>query len=364
MHRRLTGVGGPEPRVGVSAIDRWPEGEAEREHMVPLDRNERLSPLPEWFLAALREQLTSELAATYPAPYRLHADLALSLQLPRDSVLVTPGTDAALRALFIAFVRPGDQIVHLDPTYAMVAVYARMFEARSVTAGYDAACRLDRDALLAAVVPGVRLVIVANPNQPTGTLLTDGTLGELLERCEQAGALLVVDEAYHPFSGVTALSQVGASPNLLVLRTYSKAGGLAGLRVGFAAGSPAVIRALVNVRSAGEVNAVALAAARLHVAHPEVMADYAAEVEQGRSALAARVAALGSELRPSHGNFAALALPSGVDPARVAASLHAAGWIVRGSFSAPCLARCIRVTLGPPELMERFASALTVTMGR
>lgn len=353
---------GPEPRPGVAAIERWPEGAAERAGLVPLDRNERLGLLPDWFLAALRERVTHGLAATYPAPYLLHRELAETLDLPPEHVLVTPGTDAALRAVFLAFARPGDAVVHLDPTYAMVPVYARMFEACSVAAGYDAACQLDREALVAAVVPGVRLVVVANPNQPTGTLLPDRTVEELLERCERVGALLVLDEAYHPFSGVTALPLVGTSPNLLVLRTYSKAGGLAGLRVGFAAGSREVIRALVNVRSAGEVNALALEAARVHVAHPEVMAEYAAEVEAGRAALRGAVAEFGVEVLPSRANFVALRLPPPHEPAAVAARLLAAGWIVRGSFSGACLAGCIRVTLGPPELMERFSAVLAATL--
>lgn len=353
----------PEPTPAVAAVERWPDAGAERDGLVGLDRNERLAPLPDWFVAELRERLTSALALTYPSPPALRDELAASLRLPREAALVTPGTDAALRALHLAFVRPGDAIVRLDPTYAMLHVYAGMFAARDIAVGYDAHLRLDGDALLAAIEPEVRLVVIANPNQPTGTLLPEGLLEALVASCEQAGALLVLDEAYHAFSGVTGLPFVERSDNVLVLRTFSKAAGLAGLRVGFAVAAPPVIRALASVRSAGEVNALALEAARLIVAHPDVVSDYAALAEEGRIVLDRRARQLGVEPLPTHANFVLLRLPEGHAPSEIVERLHARGYIVRGPFAAECLGGCIRVTLGPPELMERFSDALASSLG-
>jgi histidinol-phosphate aminotransferase len=330
---------------------------------VGLDRNERLAPLPDWFLAELRERLTSELASTYPSPPALREELAASLGVSTESVLVTPGTDAALRAVHLAYVRPGDAIVRLDPTYAMLPVYAQMFAARDIAIGYDEHLQLATDSLLAAVTPGVRLVVIANPNQPTGTRLSGDLLEELVAGCERAGALLVLDEAYHAFSGETGLPFVERSGNVLVLRTFSKAAGLAGLRVGFAVGAPPAIRALASVRSAGEVNALALEAARLIVAHPEVVSDYAALVEEGRIVLDRRARELGVEPLPTHANFVLLRLPDGHEPADVVERLRARGYIVRGPFTAECLHGCIRATLGPPDLMERFSDALASSLG-
>jgi histidinol-phosphate aminotransferase len=325
--------------------------------LIGLDRNERLAPLPEWFVTILRERLTSSLASIYPSPTALRVELAAALGLPRECVFITPGTDAALRAVHLAYVQPGDTVVRLEPTYAMVPVYAGLFGARDVAVGYDEELRLDSASLLAAIEPGVRLVVIANPNQPTGTLLADGLLEEVIARCEQAGALLVLDEAYHAFCGVTALPLVERTDNLLVLRTFSKAGGLAGLRVGFAAAAPGVIRALANVRSAGEVNALALEAARLLVAHPEVVGDYAVLTEQGRVALERRVRALGVEPLPTRANFVLLRIGAPHDPAAIRDRLRGRGFIVRGPFNTAGLAGCLRVTLGPPALMESFADA-------
>jgi len=353
----------PEPVPGVAALERWADSGHDRDGLVGLDRNERLAPLPDWFIAQLRARLTSALASTYPGPAALYDELRASLRLPREALLVTPGTDAAIRAVYLAFVRPGDRVVRLDPTYAMVPVYSRMFEAREHAVGYDDELRLEVDALLAAVEPGVRLVMLANPNQPTGTAIDAVVLSELERRCADVGALLVLDEAYEAFALETALPLVERSDNVLILRSFSKAAGLAGLRVGFAAGAPAVVRALSNVRAAGEVNALALEAARLVVAHPEVVGDYVRLVEEGRRVLEERLDALGLEPLPSRTNFVNVRLPAEHAPAEVAARLRDRGYIVRGPFEHACLARCIRITLGPPALMASFCTELEDIVG-
>lgn len=348
----------PEPLASVAAIERWREGGPERSDFVGLDRNERVAPLPEWFLDELRSRVTSSLAMTYPAPHLLHEELAASLEVPHERLLVTSGNDAALRAVHLAFVRPRDRVVRLDPTYAMVSVYGRIFETTDVRIGYDERLELDVEALLDATVPGVRLVVIANPNQPTGTSVPREVLDAVRERCERAGALLVLDEAYQAFAGETAIDLAVESDNVLVLRTFSKAAGLAGLRVGFAAAAPAVLRALYNVRSAGETNAVAIEAARIAVARPELADEHVAAVAAGRAVVAKTAQALGLDPLPGYANFVLLRLPDGLDPDALVAGLRDRGYLVRGAYPYPGLDRCIRVTLGSPDVMRPFCEAL------
>jgi histidinol-phosphate aminotransferase len=362
LHGRVNVARAPEPVAAVAGVDRWPDPGPERDGLVGLDRNERLAPLPDWFLAELSDSLRSATLSTYPTPTLLRDELAVALGVPREAVLVTPGTDPALRSVHLAFVRPGDRVVRLDPTYAMVPVYGRMFGAEDVPVGFDDDLGFDADRLLASVEPGVRLVVLANPNQPTGTVLDEEILRTLADRCGEVGALLVLDEAYYGFSPVTGLGLVDGSENVLVLRTFSKAAGLAGLRVGFAVGSSGVIRALGNVRAAGEVNALGIAAARLVVRHPEVVDDYVRLVAEGKAVLESHARELGLEPLPTHANFQLLRLPAGVDPAVVSERLRSSGFLVRGPFADRCLARCIRPTLGPPELMTRFAGELAAAL--
>ena len=348
----------PQPVPSVAATERVREGGSERQGFIGLDRNERVGPLPEWFVDQLRASIDSDLLMTYPNVDELHAELSATTGLAPERLLVTPGNDPVIKSLYQAFVQPGDEIVTLDPSYAMYVVYARLFGANAVTVGFDTELELDVERLLACVTPGVKLVFVANPNQPTGTIVEPSVLRALLARAAEAGAVVVVDEAYTYFAPETsALPLIDAHPNLLVARSFSKAG-FAGVRIGFVAGDPEVVRALFKVRSAAEVNAIAIVCAQLLLAHPEVGEDYAADVDAGRGVVEARARKLGLTPLPSRANFIQLRVPDTLDAAAIVAGLRDRGWLIKGPFREPCLAGCIRVTLGAPDLMERFGDAL------
>ena len=222
----------PEPIPSLSNIHRLREGGRERAGFVALDRNERLSPLPEPVVEAVRAGIDSTLLTDYPSLDELYEDLARLLAMPRERLLLTAGSDAAFRALHQAYVRPGDRVVMLDPSYAMYPIYTRMFDAEPVQVPFGDDLSLDPDALLDATNVGVRMVLLANPNQPTGTRLPEDILRAVLDRAAGCEALVVVDEAYFPFSRTTVLPWVAEHPHLVVTRTFSKAWGLAGLRVG------------------------------------------------------------------------------------------------------------------------------------
>ncbi len=307
----------PRPSPGVAAIERVREGGREREGMVPLDRNERLAPLPGWLIDELRAGLDSDLVTTYPATDRLQEELAAAVGLEGERLLLTPGSDAAHRALHHAYVEPGDEVVMLDPSYRMLRSTPRCSRAKPVAIPFAGDLTFDFHALLGAIGPATKLVTLPNPNQPTGTVLGEDAIAALLERTAAAGALLVIDEAYYPFSKQTALPLVTDDPQLVVTRTLSKAWGLAGLRLGYVAADPAVIANLFKVRSVYDANGLAIHVARLELAHPEVADDYVAEVEAGRALLAERCRAIGVGPLESPTNFmqlrvGALAAPDAV----------------------------------------------------
>jgi histidinol-phosphate aminotransferase len=351
-------VRAPEPAPGVAAIERLAEGGGERQGFAPLDRNERLSPLPDSVLEELRAGISSELLTTYPALDDVYAKLAEVVGLPREHLLLTSGSDAAFKAIHHCYVRPGDREVMLAPSYAMYEVYARMFEADAVTVPVERDFSIEPEQLLGAIGAGTRVVLVPNPNQPTGALLPSELMDAVIERAAGVRALVVVDEAYYPFSDTTLLPRVRECPNLVVTRTFSKAWGLAGARLGFAAADPEVVRTLYKVRSVYDITGLSAHCLRVLLAHPEVAEDYVREVDEGRTLLVARAAELGLEPLPCPTNFLPIRLPADSDPATLVAALAERGFLVKGPFSAPCLRDCIRVTLGPPALMGEFADAL------
>jgi histidinol-phosphate aminotransferase len=342
----------------LDSFVRWPEPGHEADGLVRLNRNERLAPLPAEFVKAIRDRLTSDLLTQYPVADDVYAALAAHTGLQRGQLLLTPGSDAAVKAAFHAFVERGDSVVMLDPSYAMYAVYSEMFGATAFKVPFERVEPVSADRVLAAIDDRVKLVLITNPNQPTGTLMADADLLEVVRAAASVGALVLVDEAYGDFARTTVIPHVDSYPNLVVTRTFSKAAGLAGLRIGYAAADPRVIDALFKVRSVHDVNAVAMLCAEEILAIPSVVDDYVDAVRAGAQTLHARAAALGLEVPETHTNFALVRVGEVVEPGVLVERLRERGYLVRGPFSAPALAPYIRVTLGPPEIIDGFCDVL------
>jgi histidinol-phosphate aminotransferase len=354
----------PPPIPALVDVYRMRDPGSEVKQFVPLDRNERVSPLPRWFVEKLRDSLESTLLTSYPLTDELYRKLSLKLEVPEEQLLLTTGSDAAIKALFHAYVRPGDKVVMLDPSYAMYAVYAQMFQAEAIKVPFNDQLEVDASKLLDSLVPGVRLAVIANPNQPTATILSEEILLQLAGRAREVNALLAIDEAYYPFHSQTMFPRIKEIPNLLVTRTFSKAAGLAGLRVGLIGGHAEVIANLYKVRSAHDVNSFAAMCATHIVDYPEVVEDYVNDVKAGARLLTERAQALGLKPLATPTNFMLIRVGHRCPPDVLIEELRGARYIVKGPFGSPCLADCIRVTLGPPAVMESFAKVLAEVLGR
>ncbi|NJL53851.1 histidinol-phosphate aminotransferase family protein [bacterium] len=330
----------------------------DRDALVLLDRNERLAPLPNQFVEHLKSLLTSEVFTCYPVQDDLLSRLSQFLELSPSNLLLTAGSDAAIKALYQAYVGEGDRVVMLSPSYAMYPVYAQMFQAEAVKVPFAPDLSLDSDQLLTSICSGVRLVMLANPNQPTGTLLPESLLRQILSRAAEVDALVAIDEAYYPFSQTTVLSWLQDYPHLVMTRTFSKAAGLAGLRIGFVAGHPDIIGNLYKVRSVHDVNSMALLVAEQILDCSDAIEDYVVEVELGKALLARRVQQLGLVPLPTHTNFMLIRVAQRCSPEQLVAVLRDRGYLVKGPFTESCLQDCIRVTLGPPAVMSAFADVL------
>jgi histidinol-phosphate aminotransferase len=348
----------PRPIPALVDLYRVRDPGSQIKDYVGLDRNERVQPLPEWFLERLRASMESALLTSYTITDDLYRKLSLKFDLPEEQFLLTTGSDAAIKALFHAYVRPGDKVVMLDPSYAMYEVYAQMFEAQVCKVSFNERLELDVQELLDSIVPGVRFVIIANPNQPTATVLSEEVLLQLAERTRAVNALLAVDEAYYPFHPHTIFPWIREIPNLLVTRTFSKAAGLAGLRVGMIGGHPEVIGNLFKVRSAHDVNSLAAMCASHILDCPQIVDDYVSQVKAGAQVLAERARDLGLVPLSTPTNFMLIRVAQRCSPAVLIEKLRSHGYIVKGPFGSPCLADCIRVTLGPPDVMIAFADTL------
>ena len=228
-------------------------------------------------------EISRDALACYPERGTVEAQVAAFLGRNADEVLLTNGVDEGIHLLCETYLEPADEVLILVPTFAMYEIYARMTGARviSVPSGKDFA--FPENAVMAAITERTRLIAIANPNNPTGTVVASDFLLRLAKAAPQAA--LLVDEAYFDFYGETLMPQIGEITNLFVARTFSKAYGLAGLRAGVLAGESSQMKMVRRVSSPYNVNAAALACLPEALADTEYLVRYVAEAIASRGRL-------------------------------------------------------------------------------
>jgi histidinol-phosphate aminotransferase len=347
-----------QPNKHLLDVDRIIESMEGRDEFVPLDRNDRVTPFPPRVFRAMLATLKPEHFSRYPDPSLLYKLLSRRTGLPTRHLYLTNGSDAAIRMLFQTYVGAGDQVVFPDPSYAMYAIYTRICDGAPRRVAYRHDRTLDVQQLMKTLDGRPRLLVLANPDQPTGSALTLDVLRDLAVRTRETGTLFVVDEAYYPFYPRTAIGMVREFDHVVIIRSFSKISGLAGLRLGFLAASPAVVGHVQKVRGAHEVNGVAIAMGSYALAHPAIEREYRSSLEEGRRVLAGVSRELGLGFPTCRANFQLLQFPGMADTTAVVKALRDKGYLVKGSFAAPSVRDCIRVTLDNAREMKQFAKVL------
>ncbi|WP_354682909.1 histidinol-phosphate transaminase [Cupriavidus necator] len=290
----------------------------------------------------------------------LKAALSARFGVPEEWLTLGNGSNDILELAAHALVEPGQSIVYAEFSFAVYALATQEIGARAIEVpardhGHDL------DAMAAAIAPDTRLVFIANPNNPTGTFVPAAQIEAFLQRVP-AHVVVVLDEAYNEYLDADqqydSVAWVRRYPNLLVSRTFSKAYGLAGLRVGYAVAQPELTDLLNRVRQPFNVNSVAQAAAVAALGDSEFLRRSAELNRAGKAQLTGAFDRLGLEYVPSSGNFVLVRV--GDDDgagARVNLALLKQGVIVRpvGNYNLP---RWLRVTIGLPEENAAFIAAL------
>lgn len=329
-----------------------PEGE--RANFLRLDANENpYGPTPR--VTSALAAVTAADCACYPDKGPLRERIARREGFSSDAVELSNGSDDILRNLVDMTLRPGDAAVLPVPTFSMNTLFLTLREARIVTVPFGAGMPFPADDLIAAARrEQVKLVLLVNPGAPLGNLIAP----EDIERVAAAlpDTLVVVDEAYGEFAGVTVAPHVRRYPNLVVTRTFSKAWGLAGLRLGYCFGAPELIAALRALLSPYPVSAATLTAALAALADEEWMRRSVEKIVKERERMAPLLTALGYSIYPSAANSLTL---TGERLAATTAYLKEKGILVRHFAELPSLpADALRISVGRPEDTDRLITAL------
>src|SRR3989338_7501455 len=203
-----------------------------------LDRNERTTPFPQSVLDAVWETIKPEEAVAYPALESTYKKLADFVGVGRENLLMTYGSDTGIRMVFDTYLDEGQEVIFLQPTYGMFSVYTDMFGGKKAPVGYDPDFSMPVERILDRINSNTRLVIIANPNH-TGTALPEKDITAVIKRAgEHDGCLVMVDEAYYHFYHKTVVPLINRHDNLVIVRTFSKAFGIAPLRAGYLISCP------------------------------------------------------------------------------------------------------------------------------
>lgn len=324
---------------------------------VRLDFNENTFACSPKVLEALGRVSRAELTM-YPERERVERIAAAHLGLQPEQVLLTNGVDEAIHVLCQTYLGKGDAMLLPVPTYSMYAVYASGTDAKLIEVPANDNFRFPLDALLAKVTPATKLIAIANPNSPTGQAVSREEIVRVLDAAPHAAVL--VDEAYFHFHGQTVLDMVGHVPNLIVARTFSKAYGLAGLRLGLLATSPEQMQWLRRVISPYSVNSLALACLPAALEDQAYIEWYVREVLQARGEFTAVLERLGVRYWPSSANFVLTRI--GPKHAEFARAMRSRGVLVRDRSADPGCDGCVRITIGTREHTARGAQAMEETL--
>jgi histidinol-phosphate aminotransferase len=347
----------PQARPEVEGLQAYSAPLEGRRGMLRLDFNENtMGPSPQ-VVAAIRA-IPAEQYAIYPEYEGLRQAVVANLALPLapSQIGLFNGVDAAIHAIFHAYGGRGDTLLTTSPTFGYYTPCAQMQGMAIEAIPYrlpDFGFPLEE--LRAALQGCPRILLICNPNNPTGTRLAPDLILELA--ASAPGTLVVVDELYEAFTGdsVLPLADFAATPNLLVLRSLAKTAGLAGLRVGFAIGAAPVVDRLARVTGPYDINSFAVTAAHAALADQAYVDSYVAEVLRARTWLVQQLQAAGVRHHAAGGNYL-LIWPE--RPAEeVEQRLRQAGILVRSMAAKPLIDGSLRVSLGTTEQMQRFWAA-------
>jgi len=350
-----SGLARPRPPVADDAFCRpdWTREHRRDPALLWLDKNENNDPHYLAIVAEAVRSVPSRAFSTYPDRAPLYAKLSQHVRVQPRNLLLAAGSDGVIRSVFEAYVDTGDTVLVPKPSFAMFAVYARMYGARLVELEYQpspSGPSLPAETMIAALRRHrPKLFCLANPDSPTGAVLGPGEIQAVVNAADEAGALVLLDEAYYPFYDWTAVPLIAEAPHLVVSRSAGKAWGCAGLRIGYGVASAEVTVMLHKVRPMYEINTVAMHAFERILDLETEMLGSVRRLLDGKALFLANMDALGLRTLKSVGNFMHVTFGPWAEPVHIALSQMA---YYRNDFDAPCLRGFSRFSAAVPEQLH------------
>lgn len=328
------------------------EGRDPQQHLL-LDFNERVLPVSKAVEDALIDYIRAGRLQMYPSYGDITQVIAEYCKVKPEQLMITNGSDQGIDLIIRSACREGDEAIIPAPSFAMYGQCAKIENLQVYQPYYTREGGYPLEQVLSAINPKTRLICIANPNNPSGTVVAREAIQQIAKAAPQA--VVLVDECYYEYFGETVCDLVDALPNLLITRTFSKTWGVPSLRMGYVIANAENILALLNVRGPYDINQLAVVATRAALAQPRYTLDYVSEVmTQAKPELEAFLGAKGIDFWPSGANYI-WAFPA--NPEEVEVALRERGILVRPKADADgCMG--LRITIGTLEQTRRLMALL------
>lgn len=349
-----------KPRKAVMEMNEYNPPTSGREDYLRLDFNENTIGCSPKVIETLNKIKQGNLSV-YPEYNRLRKALASYCNVDAEEVIPTNATDEAIKTIIETYIdRNKDEIIIPMPTFAMFKFYAQLNEAVIREVLYNANLSFPTDRVLSAINKNTKIVVLVNPNSPTGTSINDSDIIKIVEKAQRNDAVVMVDEAYCQFYGKTSIPLIKKYDNLIVTQTFSKAFGLAGLRLGYIISNKKNIKNIQKVLSPYSVNGVAVACAFAALKDQKYVKNYVKEVNESKKIFYNALDSLKIKYFKSDANFVLLSL--GEDAGYFCKKLKEEGILVRDRGMDKLLDGCVRVTLGTKKQTAKLIGAMNKTV--
>ena len=349
----------PQPREAILKMEPYVPPTAGRSGKLRLDFNENTVGCSPRVIEALTRSATRGFVATYPEYETARQKIAEFLGVTGSQLIFGDGTDELINAVVHTYIDPGDEVLMPWPTFTMFRFYTELVSGVPKRIDYKLPeLKFPLEQLIASIDERSKLICIASPNNPTGDALSLAEIETILDAAGDRAVL--IDEAYFEFNGVTAIDLLPRYPNLFVSRTFSKAYGLAGLRVGCLVSSEENIEQVHKGQSPYSVNAIAVECALAAVDDQAYVTDYVRKIIEARALICGTLDELEVPYWPSEANFVLMNI--GDRASEICAALREKDILLRSQTHS--IAGAVRVTVGTLDQSVRFLAAFSEVLGR
>lgn len=322
-----------------------------RQNYLRLDMNENPEGLPETFIKNVLNQIDGTFLSTYPYYDQLINKISNHIFIDKEQIVLTNGSDMAIKYVFDVFGKEGGELVTVSPTFEMYNVYSKMYGLKQIKIDYNSDFSIDTEKIIDSININTNIVTLLNPNSPIGNTYSNETVEKIIEKAEECGAIVIIDEAYYYFYDKTYIDMVNKYKNVIVIRTFSKLCSIANCRIGFLVSNNTIVRYIKNAKLTFEVNGIGVKFVEAILDTPNLINELVEIERDGRNYLISELERNGYEYYSDNGNYVFIKTKN--SPIEIYEKLKEKRVLVK-VYSYEIFKNYIRVTTGSKKIMKQF----------